>query len=54
MLEQLIRANDRLGMDVQPAGELRKEIDAVYRAGQSMAYLPKPPSAASIYDGHLE
>ncbi len=54
VLDQLIRANDRLGMDVQPAGELRKEIDAVYRAGQSMGYLPKPPSAASIYDGRMQ
>jgi len=54
VLEKLIRANDRLGMDVQPAGELRKEIDAVYRAGQAIGYLPSQPSAASIYDGHLE
>jgi len=54
VMEQLIRNNSRLGMNVQPAGELRKEIEAVYRAGQSIGYLPKPPSAASIYDGGLE
>jgi NitT/TauT family transport system substrate-binding protein len=54
VMEQLIRNNSRLGMNVQPAGELRKEIDAVYRAGQSVGYLPKTPSAGSIYDGRLE
>ena len=54
VLEQLIRNNVRLGMNVQPAGELRKEIEAVYRAGQSIGYLPKAPSAATIYDGRLE
>lgn len=54
VLEQLIRDNVRLGMNVQPAGELRKEIEAVYRAGQSLGYLPKAPSAATVYDGRLE
>ncbi len=54
VMEQLIRNNSRLGMNVQPAGELRKEIESVYRAGQSIGYLPKSPSAASIYDGRLE
>ncbi|HEY5216145.1 MAG TPA: ABC transporter substrate-binding protein, partial [Pseudolabrys sp.] len=47
VLEQLIRDNVRLGMNVRPAGELRKEIEAVYRAGQSIGFLPKAPSAAS-------
>jgi len=54
VLEKLIRSNDRLGMDVQPAGDLRKEIDAVYRAGRSIGYLPKTPSSTTIYDGRLE
>ena len=54
VMEKLIRDNSRLGMNVQPAGELRKEIEAVYRAGQSIGYLAKTPSAASIYDGRLE
>lgn len=54
VMEQLIRNNGRLGMNVQPAGELRKEIEAVYRAGQSIGYLSKQPSPASVYDGRLQ
>lgn len=54
VMEKLLRDNSRLGMNVQPAGELRKEIEAVYRVGQAIGRLPKPPSAASIYDGKLE
>jgi len=45
----LIRANDRLGMHVAPAAGMRKEIEAVYRAGQDVGYFPKAPSADSIY-----
>ena len=53
-VEQLIKDNSRLGMNVRSAGVLRREIEAVYRAGQSIGYLPKPPSAASIYAERLE
>ena len=45
----LIRANDRLGMNVAPAAGMRKEIEAVYKAGQDVGYFPKAPSAESIY-----
>jgi ABC-type nitrate/sulfonate/bicarbonate transport system substrate-binding protein len=45
----LIRANDRLGIHVAPAAGMRKEIEAVYRAGQDVGYFPKTPSAESIY-----
>lgn len=45
----LIRANDRLGMHVAPAAGMRKEIEAVYKAGQDVGYFPKAPSADSIY-----
>jgi NitT/TauT family transport system substrate-binding protein len=54
VMEKLIRDNSRLGMNVQPAAGLRKEIEAVYRAGQAIGYLPKTPSAGSVYDGRLE
>jgi ABC-type nitrate/sulfonate/bicarbonate transport system substrate-binding protein len=53
-VETLIKDNSRLGMNVSSAGVLRKEIEAVYRAGQSIGYLPKAPSAASIYAERLE
>ena len=36
----LIRHNDRLGMNVRWASDLRKEINSVYAAGKSIAFLP--------------
>lgn len=53
-IEQLIRDNRRLGMNVAPAGKLANEIDAVYRAGLSLGYLNTMPSHATIYDGAME
>jgi ABC-type nitrate/sulfonate/bicarbonate transport system substrate-binding protein len=52
-LASLIRANDRLGMNVTPAASLRKEIEAVYRAGVDVGYYKTQPSVASIYDKPL-
>ena len=48
---ELIKSNERLGMNVQSAADLRKELEAVYRAGMEVEYLPKMPSAATIYGG---
>ncbi len=48
-IAQLIRANDRLGMNVQWASDVRKEINSVYAAGKAIAHLPSDPSAATIY-----
>jgi NitT/TauT family transport system substrate-binding protein len=45
----LIRANDRLGMNVQWASDVAKEIRSVYSAGKSISFLPSDPSAATIY-----
>ncbi len=53
-LAKSIRANDRLGLSLASAAEVRKEIEAVYRAGIDSAFLPQMPSAASIYDGPLK
>ncbi|HTH98925.1 MAG TPA: ABC transporter substrate-binding protein [Stellaceae bacterium] len=50
-LADLIRANNRLGLNVKWAGDLNREINAVYRAGKSISYLPGQPSAATIYQG---
>jgi ABC-type nitrate/sulfonate/bicarbonate transport system substrate-binding protein len=50
-ITSLVRANERLRMNVRAAGALRGEIDAVYRAGLEIAYLPKMPSPATIYGG---
>ena len=50
----LIRANDRLGMNVLPASAVAKEIKAVYEAGQSINFLPSPPSDSTIYKGSVQ
>jgi ABC-type nitrate/sulfonate/bicarbonate transport system substrate-binding protein len=47
----LIRHNDRLGMNVRWASDLRKEINSVYAAGKSISFLPADPSPATIYEG---
>src|SRR5690348_11188639 len=45
----LIKANDRLGINVSWASDLRKEIGAVYAAGKSTGFLAKEPAQATIY-----
>ena len=49
-ISDLIKANDRLGVDVRWASEQRREINSVYAAGQSTGFLPGAPSAATIYE----
>jgi NitT/TauT family transport system substrate-binding protein len=48
-LVSLIKANDRLGMSVVPAGEVTKQIDAVYKAGVDVGYFKSMPSNDTIY-----
>ena len=48
-IAELIRANDRLGMNVQWASDVAKEINSVYAAGKSIAFLPSDPAASTIY-----
>ena len=48
-IAELIRANDRLGMNLQWASDVAREIKSVYSAGRSIAFLPSEPSAATIY-----
>jgi NitT/TauT family transport system substrate-binding protein len=48
-IAQLIRSNDRLGMNVQWASDVRKEINSVYDAGRSIAFLTADPAASTIY-----
>jgi len=50
-IRQLIEHNDRLGMNVVMAGAIRKEIESVFSAGESIKYLDKPPGAAAVYSG---
>ena len=48
-LVSLIKANDRLGMSVVPAGDVSKQIEAVYRAGVDVGYFKTLPSSDTIY-----
>jgi NitT/TauT family transport system substrate-binding protein len=48
-IAELIRANDRLGMNVQWASDLAREINSVYAAGKSISFLPGDPAASTIY-----
>ncbi len=50
----MIRSNERLGMKFLPASAVKKDIEAVYKAGMEINYLPSMPSAASIYDKPLK
>jgi NitT/TauT family transport system substrate-binding protein len=45
----LIRANDRLGMNLQWASDVASEINSVYAAGKAIAFLPSQPAASTIY-----
>ena len=51
---ELIRANDRLGMNIRSAAEISKEIKSVYDAGKSIAFLPSLPADATIYNGPMQ
>jgi NitT/TauT family transport system substrate-binding protein len=48
-LTSLITANDRLGMNVVPAAEVARQIDAVYRAGVDVGYFKTVPSNDTIF-----
>jgi NitT/TauT family transport system substrate-binding protein len=48
-IAELIRANNRLGMNVQWASDVRKEINSVYAAGKAIAHFPSDPSPATVY-----
>jgi NitT/TauT family transport system substrate-binding protein len=50
-IADLVRANDRLGMNVKWASDVRKEITSVYAAGKSISFLPSDPAASTIYQG---
>jgi NitT/TauT family transport system substrate-binding protein len=53
-IASLIQANERLGLNVAPAGELKSQIEAVYDAGLAIGFLPSAPSEATIYAEPLE
>jgi NitT/TauT family transport system substrate-binding protein len=48
-MASLIRSNQRLAISLVGANEVRKEIEAVYKAGIDVGYFPAMPSADSVY-----
>jgi len=54
VIEDLIKHNDRLGMDVQPAPNMTTDINAVLHAGVSDGYLTGMPDSSIIYQGSLK
>src|SRR3954452_6608104 len=50
----MIKSNERLAMKLTKAGEIKKDIQAVYKAGMEINYLPSMPSDASISDKPLK
>jgi ABC-type nitrate/sulfonate/bicarbonate transport system substrate-binding protein len=50
-IADIIRANDRLGLNIRWAGDVKKEIESVYSAARSINFFPGDPSAGSIYEG---
>jgi ABC-type nitrate/sulfonate/bicarbonate transport system substrate-binding protein len=50
----LIKANDRLGMNVAGAQSLTKQIEGVYKAGIDVGYLKKMPSNDTVYEKALK
>lgn len=50
-ISDIIKANDRLGLNVRWAGDSKKEINAVYEAGKSIGFLPGAPSPTTIFEG---
>jgi ABC-type nitrate/sulfonate/bicarbonate transport system substrate-binding protein len=50
-IAELIQHNDRLGLNVRWASDIRKEINSVYAAGKSIDFLGADPAASTIYEG---
>jgi ABC-type nitrate/sulfonate/bicarbonate transport system substrate-binding protein len=48
-IADLIRSNERLGLNVRWASDVRKEIEAVYAAGKSIGFLGADPAKTSVY-----
>jgi len=51
-IADLIKANDRLGLNVRWAADVRSDIERVYAAGRSTGFLPADPARSSVYQGN--
>lgn len=50
----MIKDNKRLALDLQPAGKIKKQIEATYKAGIAVGLFKDMPPASSIYSGEME
>ena len=53
-IDAMIRDNSRLAMNLVPAGRIRSEIQAAYRAGMAVGLLRTMPDPATIYSGEMD
>lgn len=53
-IEQMIRDNSRLGMNLVPAGKIKGEIQAAYRAGMEVGLMRTMPAPETIYSGEMD
>jgi len=51
-IADLIKANDRLGLNIRWAADARADIERVYAAGRSTGFLPADPARTSVYQGN--
>jgi NitT/TauT family transport system substrate-binding protein len=51
-IADLIKANDRLGLNIRWAADVRSDIERVYAAGRSTGFLPADPARSSVYQGN--
>lgn len=50
-VSDLIKENDKLGMGIAWAKDVRKELEWVYKAGHEMGFLPAIPGPETIWSG---
>lgn len=50
-VSDLINANDKLGMGIAWAKDVRKELESIYKAGVEMGFLPAMPGPETIWSG---
>jgi len=48
-IAELIKSNQRLGLNVRWAADVRKEIEAVYAAGKSISFLSGDPAKSTVF-----
>jgi NitT/TauT family transport system substrate-binding protein len=53
-IEQMIRENSRLALNLVPAGKIKNEIQATYRAGMTIGLMRTMPSPETIYSGEMD